>query len=398
MCRPKSLFIYLSLMIVANVMPGRSSGQASSTATGISRTMNPAISVNGLFWGQVSRDNDDPQFNRVALQEAEAQLTAIVDPFWKASFTFAVHPAHGHQHEGAADEPEETDGTEATSGFLLDVEEAFIDGRSLPAGLGLRLGRFYLPYGKHAPLHTHQYPFAEAPLGIRMFLGDHGLTETGARLAASVPLPWFSDLTLYGVNGDAEIFDGGNKDLVWGGRWTNLWDLTGTATLELGGSAFTGPDGSHPDEGKRLDVFGVDLTTKWISATRSQGPALNVTGEVILPRPEARPGTPLGWYALAQYRFHRNWWLGVTHGRADADAQQAAKTLPPFSALKQNEHTHGFTGEVWESKVNLTYAPSEFSALRLEVDWYDDRLGDTDDLRFILQWNFTIGSHPAHLY
>ena len=89
--------------------------------------------VNGLFCGQVSRDSDLPEYNRIALQEAEAQFTAIVDPFWKANIVAAVHPAHAH-------EDEEAQHSEA-GGVELDLEEAYIDGRSLPAGLALRLGQ-----------------------------------------------------------------------------------------------------------------------------------------------------------------------------------------------------------------------------------------------------------------
>ena len=55
-------------------------------------------------------------------------------------------------------------------------------------------------------------------------------------------------------------------------------------------------------------------------------------------------------------------------------------------------------GDLREYKFNLTFAPSEFSALRAEVVYYQDNVTREDDLRFIVQANFTIGSHPAHLY
>ncbi len=382
------LTIFMLLFAVS--VPCVAHAQSSSTATGVSSAMNPAISVNGLFWGQASRDNDSPELNRVALQEAEVQFSAVVDPFWKATFTFAVHPAHIHYHEDGADTNQEAGHSEEAQGFNLDIEEAFVEGTSLPAGLGLRLGRFLLPYGKQNPLHTHQFPFTGAPVASTAFLGHHSVVETGAWLVATVPLPWYSDLKVYGANGDSEIFDAGNNDLVWGGRWVNLWDVSDNATFELSGSLFSGPDGAHPGEGKQLTDYGADLTYKWVSASRSHGPALVVTGEVIVPRPQERVGNPIGWYAQGQYRFHRNWWFGTTIGRADADT--------PSDGTMPDEHAHGFTGDIWEYKINVTYAPSEFSALRAEVEYYDDRVGDGDDLRFIVQLNFTIGSHPAHLY
>ena len=107
------------------------------------------------------------------------------------------------------------------------------------------------------------------------------------------------------------------------------------------------------------------------------------------------PGDPQGWYALAQYRFHRNWWLGagpgpgrtriwITHEEEDEPGDEG--------------HDHGLEGDLREYKVNFTFAPSEFSALRAEVVYYQDKITGEDDLRFIVQANFTIGSHPAHLY
>jgi len=101
-----------------------------------------------------------------------------------------------------------------------------------------------------------------------------------------------------------------------------------------------------------------------------------MTVEAVLPDYEEGEGDPWGWYGLAQYRFHRNWWAGVGAGQAD----------------------HGLEGDLREYKVNLTFVPSEFSSLRAEMVYYQDKVTMEDDLRFIVQANFTIGSHPAHLY
>jgi len=385
MCR----LVFVVLLGILALGPPTAGAQTSTTATGVSRTMNPALSVNGLFRAQMSSQNAGPEHNRIALQEAEAQFTSIVDPFWKANLILALHPAHHHA---------DSTGEDHAHGMELDVEEAYLDGRSLPAGLALRLGKFFLPFGKHVPLHTHQFPFAEAPLAVQAFLGDHGLTEVGALVTATVPVPWYSDLRIYGVNGDAEIFDAENTNLAWGGRLTNLWDVSATATLELGASGLLGPDGQHPGKKKDLRVLGADLTYKWVSGTRSKGPALTVTGEVILPRPQEREGDPLGWYALAQYRVHRNWWMGASHGRADSGLEPDFSAVPAHGQEAPEHHHDRFTDDVWETKFNLTFAPSEFSALRAEVGWFNPSAEGEDDLWLSLQCNFTIGSHPAHLY
>jgi hypothetical protein len=150
-----------------------------------------------------------------------------------------------------------------------------------------------------------------------------------------------------------------------------------------------GPGAHHEDEpAGSLGVYGVDLTYKWVSGARSHGPVVVWTSELILPDPEHAEGDPLGFYTHLQARVHRNWWAGFgagqaadVHGHVDVDGEEV-ETLTTWN----------------EYRANLTFAPSEFSALRAEVSQLDAAGGDAADLRFSLQWNFTIGSHPAHLY
>jgi len=369
---------------------------AQSTATGISPEFNPAISVNTLVIGRVAERSTDRAYNGGDLQEAEVQFTSVVDPYWNANVVFAVHPTHDHAQDNA-----EGGETESHGGYEGDVEVAYVDGQALPGGFGLRLGKDYLPFGKHVPLHTHQFPFVDSPVAIQACLGNHGLTEVGVRLSHDLPLPWYSDLAAYGVDGQAEIFDGASRDLVYGARWTNLFDLSLESTVEVGGSWLEGPLSADyllldPDVtlAGDLAVWGADLTYKWISASASKGPALTMTGEVIVPRPDQGAQDPIGWYALAQYRFARNWWLGLGAGVLDRD-------LPEPAEEEESGPEHGGLfawEEVREYKANLTWVPSEFSAVRLEGARFDDQIGDNDDWLVSLQVNVTIGSHPAHLY
>jgi hypothetical protein len=387
--------ILLVLVMLGGVAPAAA---ATSTATGVSRDFNPAISVNALLLGRTADRATDAALNGVDLQEAEIQFSSIVDPYWKADLVFAVHPEHGHDH--AEDEAAVED---AHGGYAGDVEVAAVRGRALPGGFGLVVGKDYLPFGKHAPLHTHQYAFVDAPAAVQAFLGGHGLTEAGLRLAHDLPLPWYSDLEGWAVDGRSEIFAADSRDLAFGARWSNLLDLSDEATLELGGSWLHGPMAAdylqlHADEtvAGDLDVWGADLTWKWVSASRSRGPAVTLTGEVILPRPDEGADDPLGWYALAQYRFRPTWWLGVGVGGLDRGLVHDQDEGEEAEAA----HDHGLFAweEAREYKVNLTWVPSEFSSLRLEAARYDDLVGDGDDTVVSLQLNFTIGSHPAHLY
>ncbi len=359
--------------------------ETSSTTTGVSRLMNPAVSLNALFLGETSSETGDAEANRIAIQEAEIRFTSVVDPFWTADVVVAWHEEH---EEHAEDEHAHT----GAPHFATDIEVAQIRSTAMPAGLGLTLGKFYLPFGKHAVLHTHQFPFVRAPIAVQSFLGGHGLTDVGLSVDATVPaLPWWSEVTVYGVDGRAEIFNGEHRDLVFGGRWSNLWDVSTNGTLELGGSYLAGPapGGTGHD---RLALLGFDLTYKWVGET-VQDPAATITAEVILPDLDDGTDDQYGFYTHAQARMARNWWMGVGVGIA-RDAEEVVVMVhgepDPFGFVSWPDY--------YEYKANVAFAPSEFSALRAEVSYTDSDTAGGDDLRFALQWTFTIGSHPAHTY
>jgi hypothetical protein len=330
--------------------------------------MNPALSVNGLFLGETSHERYGVEYNGIRLQEAEMHFTSVVDPFWKANIILAVHPEdHGSE-------------------YGVCVEEANIESTSFPAGFTGTLGKFFLPFGKHARLHTHHFPFVDAPVGVDTFLGE-GLSDHGAMLTATLPLPWYSDAMVYCIEASTEVFDADDAALGFGGRLTNFWDLSDHATLELGGSVVTGPASvDFFGYGDRLTVGGIDLTYRWICGTQSHGPALTLQGEFLIPDLGLDYSSPYGWYLLGQYRFHHNWWAGACYGAADTDVGPAPA----------DRHLLNVDGR--EAKLNVTFAPSEFSALRAEVVHTRDNVEDIDDFSFGLQVNFTIGSHPAHLY
>lgn len=355
--------VLLSLCLPCVVLAG------SSTTSGVSNAMNPALSVNALTVADYATDNDDPAHNGIRLQEAEMHFTSIVDPFWKANVILAVFP--------------EDNG----SSYGINVEEANIAGTSLPAGLGLKMGKFFLNFGKHARLHTHQFPFVESPLAVSTFLGA-GLTEVGVEATYGLPIPWYSDLVLYGVNGDTEIFDNDNSQIALGAHWMNLWDASDNATLELGASFLHGQASmDHFGQSGHMNTYGVDLTYKWVSSSQSHGPALTLMGEYLLPTLDEDTNDPYGWYAMALYRVHHNWWLGGTYGQVQCGLGAGPDNLDS-----------PFNGETREIKVNATFTPSEFSAIRLEAAYYEDLIDARDNIQYSVQWNFTIGSHPAHVY
>ena len=335
-----------------------------STATGISRAFNPAISSNGLFVSAFTSEGGEDHAGEEAeghghgrieeglqVQEVEIQLSSFVDPYVKADLILAIPGAEG-----------------------VELEEGYITSMGLPGSLTLKAGKFYADFGKHNKLHTHQFPFVDAPLVVERLLGDEGLNETGIGLSWLLPTSWYGELSGQVLNGDNEAFaapDGG--DLAYLAQVKNFWELGEDATLELGGAYVLGKNSFA--ETTRLAA--ADLTFKWQPVQRTVYRSLMVQTEYLFAGrdrgiAEENEG---GFYTLAQYQFARRWWI---QGRYD------------FLGLPEEDERN------WRVSGLLAFVLSEFSALRLQYNRLDEENQAIN--KFFLQYNFTIGSHPAHRY
>lgn len=341
---------------------GSSADSAFSTATGLSRTFNPAISVNGLFQGTYrSRDNDDPNApvkTGFKVQELELQFSANVDKWLNANIRFTF-------------EDDE-----------FEIEEAFADVLLIDR-LAIRAGQFYTHFGKHNLLHQHQFPFIDAPLVNLEIFGDEGLLEVGTGLNYLVPLPWYSELVFELVEGSNEsLFNAPlNDDFAYLIHSKNLWDLDEDTTIELGGSYVTGRNGATGGAANsHSQAAGANLTVKWKPAERLRYQTLVWQTEYLGSWQEAGPAIPDiskgGLYTFLQYQFLERWWV---QGRYDYYGLHRSMGI--------NEK-HRYT-------TLVGYVASEFSALRLQYSFLDDL---RDEHQLILQLNFSLGSHPAHLY
>ena len=341
---------------------GSSADSAFSTATGLSRTFNPAISVNGLFQGTYrSRDNDDPNASvktGLKVQELELQFSANVDKWLNANIRFTF-------------EDDE-----------FEIEEAFADVLLIDR-LALRAGQFYTHFGKHNLLHQHQFPFIDAPLVNQEIFGDEGLLEVGTGLNYLVPVPWYSELVfelLEGANNN--LFNAPlNDDFAYLIHSKNLWDLDEDTTLELGGSYVTGRNGATGGAANsQSQAAGANFTVKWKPAQRLRYQTLVWQTEYLGSWQEAGPAMPDinkgGLYSYLQYQFQERWWLQGRYDYFGLHRSMGINEKHRYSAL-------------------VGYVASEFSALRLQYSFLDDL---QDEHQLILQLNFSLGSHPAHLY
>jgi len=333
------------------------------------KAFNPDISVNMLGLVQhgsnYSSDRSQKPREGAQFQEAELQFTSDVDAYLRAVALFSIK-----QEAGSA-------------GFSIDPEEVYAETISLPV-VTVKAGKFKAALGRHNLLHAHAFPFIDAPLTNRRLLGDEGLNENGLSVSALIPARWYSEVTLQGFTlANESLFKGRNSG-DWGSlaHLKNLWDLNDSLTMEFGLSGTAG----NNQFGYKSSVLGSDLTFKWRPTEGGKYKSLAWSTEYLFAQ---RPGledatlesqqTLGGLTSWIQYQFAERWW---------AQARYEYVGLPKSKNLSL----------VTKQSALLGFFPSEFSGLRIQYDWIQDRARPKKDYAVAFQYNISIGAHPAHAY
>ncbi len=372
MTRP---YIVVALILPWVLLPCfHSLAQAENRAPkGTSRDMNPAISVNTilLYSSGLSEEHQHEEDGETghthgatgdgfAIQESELQLTSSVDAYARADIILAMHGTEG-----------------------IELEEGILETTFLPRGFGLRAGKFYVDFGKHNALHTHQFPFVEKPVAWAELFGGEGLNGAAIEGSWLTPLPWYAEVTgtafplIDVIYGGTEIPE--NK---WGGggRLRQLWEPSLRSTFDLGIS-YAG--GEHETEDGHRHLIGLDGTWKWT------GPGANpmyfeFQGEWVRRVDDRSAGT------IEEDGF-------FVHGLTRLSRRFRAGARFDLYSPTENEHDVSDTAEnVSTTTLSLAFVPSEFQAWRVEYLFRDD--GHQSDHGVRAQANFTMGSHPAHRY
>ena len=144
-CVPRA-FALAAMLICA---PALAIAQTSSM---FSNLANPAIGMNALFSGTAAHNLN--QAYGMRFDEAELSLISVVDPYWTFTSNIVFTP----------------DG--------VDPEEVWVRSTKIPA-IQLKLGKIRGSFGKQGLLHTHAFPFIQAPVVMANTIGEEGFKDAG---------------------------------------------------------------------------------------------------------------------------------------------------------------------------------------------------------------------------
>ncbi len=358
-----------------------------------------------------------------SIREAEITMAGALDPYFDMMLMLAL------------------------SGHDIEIEEGYITSRSLPSGLGLKLGKFMSDAGYINRMHPHEWLFVDQPWMNQFLLGDLGLTETGIQITWMPPTLSYTRLGVEVLEGKTEGVANyvGEKDhqivtvtpdtndkpvrnrwradmgfedvqsprlftgfLKWGpnigfdhavqmglwggyGRSFQAEDAHSSGRLESwdGESLFGGLDIVYKYNGqgvmghRNLVLQGEYMYRQLDLKYKNRNFSDFSTLEILDEKDQLWRQD--GLYLQGVYGFAPRWNAGL---RFDV----LGLTNRSYSGADRldEEPSMRYTGQ-------LSFAPTEFSRFRLQAG-YDDPYGEKSGWKLALQYNVSLGVHGAHTF
>ncbi len=362
-------FYIIIILVVCSKLYGQSTmiqnrGSQFNPATGLNATM------------LMRKSENDTEHDGFMLQGVELQFNSDVDAYFRAQVVIGVHPEiHEHHDEEEEEEHEEEEGHNQ---YEIHPEEAYVETIAIPS-VTLKAGKFLSQFGKYNAIHLHALPFVYRGVVQKEVFGGEGFTAPGVSASFLLPIGWYSELSLEAMQSDNEtLFVKSSNATVYVAKMKNLWDLNDETTIEWGLSGLNYERASFGDNEKETSkLLGTDLTIKWRPTQNGRSSSAMWSTEFIQ---KQRSGTVNsengGITSFIRYQIKQRWFT------------QAQYEFYGINKSDDEESIQAYTGLIG-------YIPSEFSAIRLQFDKISSH---EDDSRISLQFNMSIGAHPAHNY
>lgn len=286
----------------------------------------------------------------------------------------------------------------------VELEEAWVQTRTLPAGLQLRAGRFSSQLGYLNEQHPHTDDFVQRPLLHRAFLGGHW-ADDGVRINWTAPTDLYLRLGLEAFRGRGLVEEGRATSrpgaLVLssrvGGDWgsSQSWQAglslmhnrreAAVETSEVEGHADAHAHGAS-FSGRRMWLG--DLTWKWAPQGNNSQQQVRVSFEHAVI-------SGLGPLSTSDDRHHASYLSAVWRFAPFWEAGVRADLL----RVRQLHEGQFEDGRLREAALMLAYKPSHAQTLRVQVTRQQDRGGFAAATRAVqVQYILNLGAHAAHAF
>lgn len=335
-----------------------------------SNQFNPSIGLNSTFLMKDSQvDSEEDGFS---LQGVELQFNADIDAYFRAQVVIGIHPGEHEEEEGGEEEHTE---------YEIHPEEAFVETTSIP-GVTFKGGIFLSQFGKYNLVHLHALPFIYRGVVQEAMFGHEGFSAPGVGASFLVPLNWFSEISIEALRpSNEELFEESAHATVYVAKLKNLWELSDSTTIEWGLSGLNYLRAEYNDnEEEKTALVGTDFTIKWRPLKNGKSQSAMWSTELISKEREGSVEEESeGITTFVRYQFKERWFGQMQYEYLDT--------------LRDDEE-----GYAHSTSALIGYIPSEFSGIRLQYDIIDSNEFEEDEKRLSLQFNMSIGAHPAHTY
>ena len=371
------------------------------TSSGRDNSFNPAIGVTlqGQAWSYGDGPDEyyipgfplggeaGPPLEGLSLAESEITMSANVDDKFMAMLTVPIVIEDGET--------------------VVELEEAWVETLALPAGLALRMGRFFADVGYLNTKHFHSWDFADQPLVYQAFLGNQYIDD-GLQLRWLAPADFYLEFSGEILRGDRYPAGGAARSGVGSGTLSvKTGGDIGFSNSWLFGLSWIGAEADERESGSEddpllftgdTDIYIADFVWKWAPMGNSRQQNFKFQAEYMWRKEDGFYNLPedlelpwdeqqQGWYAQAIYQPFPRWRFGVRYDRLSGASTDLVYFGTPL-------YSPGSDPERFSAMVD--WSNSEFSRLRLQYEL--DHSGAEDDHLFGLQYIFSIGAHGAHSF
>lgn len=276
----------------------------------------------------------------------------------------------------------------------IEIHEAFISNSGLIPLSQVRVGKFFLGFGRINQFHRHDWNFTDAPMVQKAFFGNEGVKDTGVEVTRNI-LSLGSTISLGVTSGnefdhtnhnhDEEEEHASAKAPTTYLRASKFIELSTTQGFDTGLNAIFRND----EESIKRSYFGLDFVYK-----NRAGSFLEtlVESEAWLQNAKTEDYGAYLYFQRAWDRHHA-WGMRADYFKLGHEDEEHAHEHS-IDGLVPDEEYHALS-------LSYIYSNSEFLKTRftvehvrgIEIDEKEDQVS-----RAFLQVVFNIGKHPDHVY